>query len=413
MKPPTARALAAHLVFDVLANDRMLGPEHPALEDAEPQIRARALSLARRTLKHLPNLDLCLKPYLRRAPQPTVHAIMRIAVTELLIEETPAHAVVSEAVSTTSRVDGGKSATGLVNAVLRKVADEGPARLASLPPPRLPGWLRGRLQNAYGDPATRAMEALFAQDAPTDLTLKPGATPPEGTALPNGSLRLHGTPMISKLPGYTNGDFWVQDAAAACAVQTLGDVKGKRVLDLCAAPGGKTLQLAAAGANVTALDISEQRLTRLNENLQRTGLDAETICADALTWQPDTPFDAIVLDAPCSATGTLRRHPDLPYLRDGSAIRDLAKLQASLLARAATWLAPGGQLLYITCSLLPEEGEAHLADAPLPLKPIDPSPLGGDSTWQTPEGALRLRPDFWAEHGGMDGFFIALFQRPA
>ncbi len=207
----------------------------------------------------------------------------------------------------------------------------------------------------------------------------------------------------------------VQDAAAALAVRLLAPQPGERTLDLCAAPGGKTLQLAAAGAEVTALDISGPRMARVEANLARTGLTATLVTADALHWQPDAPFDAILLDAPCSATGTIRRHPDLPFVKDGSELTALTALQSALLDRALGWLKPGGRLVYATCSLLPEEGEAQLT-ATLQRHPEltveHPDLPGVEPDWWTAEGALRLRPDLWADTGGMDGFFLARLRKP-
>ncbi len=233
---------------------------------------------------------------------------------------------------------------------------------------------------------------------------------PEGVMLPTGSLRLSDPGQVTGLPGYANGQWWVQDAAAAMAVRLLAPPQGERVLDLCAAPGGKTLQLADAGAKVTALDISGPRMARVAENLARMGLTADLVVADAMQWQPDAPYDAILLDAPCSASGTLRRHPDLPFIKDGSDLPDLIALQAALLDRALGWLAPGGRLVFVTCSLLPDEGEAQLAGA-LARHPglvVDPVAFEGISPeWVTEAGGLRLRPDYWADQGGMDGFFMA------
>jgi 16S rRNA (cytosine967-C5)-methyltransferase len=227
--------------------------------------------------------------------------------------------------------------------------------------------------------------------------------------LPTGSLRLARPGQISALPGFAEGAWWVQDAAAALPARMLGEVAGREVLDLCAAPGGKTLQLAAAGARVTALDASEPRLGRLRENLARTGLGAEIVVADALAWQPGRQFDAILVDAPCSATGTIRRHPDLPHIRRPTDLAALTELQARLLARAWHWLAPGGRIVFCTCSLLPAEGEDQVArflaahaDASV-VRP-DPTALGIAPGWIDAAGGLRLRPDYWPERGGMDGF---------
>jgi 16S rRNA (cytosine967-C5)-methyltransferase len=222
--------------------------------------------------------------------------------------------------------------------------------------------------------------------------------------------------QVSALPGYAQGDWWVQDAAASVPAQVLGARQGMRVLDLCAAPGGKTMQLAATGAEVTALDISGPRLERLRENLQRTGLQAGVVTADALEWVPEAPFDAVLLDAPCSATGTIRRHPDLPFVRDGADISGLIAVQAEMIDAALRLLRPGGRLVFCTCSLLPDEGEMQLDGAlarhpGLTLEPPQGVP-GLEPGWLTPAGALRLRPDFWAGRGGIDGFFIARLRKP-
>jgi 16S rRNA (cytosine967-C5)-methyltransferase len=228
--------------------------------------------------------------------------------------------------------------------------------------------------------------------------------------LPGGSLRLPSGAQVSALPGYAEGAWWVQDAGATVAARVLNAEAGERVLDLCAAPGGKTMQLAATGAQVTALDVSQSRMARVADNLARTGLKAELVVADALKWEPDHSFDAVLLDAPCSATGTLRRHPDLGYARDGSGIAELVALQSALLDRAAGFLKPGGRLVYCTCSLLPEEGEeqidAFLRRAPsfglADIKSDDPA-------WPVPRG-LRIRPDHWEQIGGIDGFFVACLE---
>jgi 16S rRNA (cytosine967-C5)-methyltransferase len=304
---------------------------------------------------------------------------------------------------------------GLVNAVLRKfpppVVIEGPVQ-------RMPGWLRQALVARYGKVAVGKMEEVQSRTPVVDLTLRRGTAADGlsgGETLPTGSLRMAAGGQISALPGFAEGAFWVQDAAAALAVRMLGDVSGLSVLDLCAAPGGKTLQLADGGAKVTALDISGPRLVRLQENLARTGLRAKIVTADALQWAPPAPYDAILLDAPCSATGTIRRHPDLPFLRQPSDIAGLVELQTRLLDRALGWLKPGGRLVYCTCSLLQDEGEGQIAAALLrhpDLVMLRPEIAGIDPAWMGARG-LRLRPDYWAETGGMDGFFMACLQTPA
>ncbi|MEM9972442.1 MAG: RsmB/NOP family class I SAM-dependent RNA methyltransferase, partial [Pseudomonadota bacterium] len=236
----------------------------------------------------------------------------------------------------------------------------------------------------------------------------------QGEPLPTGSVRVPNAGQVSALPGFDDGAWWVQDAGAALAVGMLDVVPGTRVLDLCAAPGGKTMQLAAAGAEVTALDMSKRRMARLDENLSRTGLAADVVVADALEWQPPSPFEAILLDAPCSATGTLRRHPDLGYAKDGAELDALKALQLQLFDRAFGWLPEGGRLVYCVCSLLPEEGEAQLAAAAERhpnLAIEDVLPPGADPDWRAIGGGLRIRPDYWADRGGIDGFFMAAVRK--
>jgi 16S rRNA (cytosine967-C5)-methyltransferase len=387
------------------------------LDDLPPPERARARRLALAALRGAAPADAILKPHLRKAPPPPVRAILRLAVTELA-EGGAAHGIVDGAVALARRDRKTAHLAGLVNAVLRKVADDAPARWPGLPPQRLPGWLRGRLQSAWGGKAVAAMEAVQAAPPPLDLTARGDAAgladAVGGVLLPTGSVRVPGNTQVTALPGYAAGAFWVQDAAAALPARVLAPQAGERTLDLCAAPGGKTLQLAAAGAAVTALDISAPRLSRLRDNMDRTGLSAKIVVADALDWDGG-PFDAVLLDAPCSATGTIRRHPDLPFVKQSSDIKPLVALQAALIDRAVALLRPGGRLVFCTCSLLPDEGEAQAAAALArhPALAPDPAALdrpGIDPDWRTGAAGLRLRPDLWADRGGIDGFFIAAFR---
>jgi len=329
-----------------------------------------------------------------------------------------AHGVVNDAVSTVAADKRRAALKGMVNAVLRKIAADGPAAWARLRVPRLPKWLRGPLVDAYGAPTVTAMEAAHFAGAALDITARDDAAGVAamlgGRLLPTGTVRLDEAGQVSRLPGFDAGQWWVQDAAAALPARILAPVPGETVLDMCAAPGGKTLQLAAAGARVTALDVSDQRLARLHENLARTGLDAAVVVGDALAH--DGRYDAILLDAPCSATGTIRRHPDLPHAQDGSNYAELMALQAAMIDHAIGLLAPGGRLVYCTCSLLPDEGECQV-EAALARHPdlaADSAALalpGIAPEWLGPEGGLRLRPDYWPEHGGMDGFYIAALVR--
>lgn len=397
-----ARAAAVTMLDAVLGEGRMLA--ETTAPDLPPEDRARALRLAAAVLRRLEPADRALAAHLRKRPTLRAMNILRLAVVERSLGA-PGHGVVNAAVEIARA--GRKTAhlAGLVNAVLRAVP-EGP--LAGVQ--KLPRWLRQPLVHQWGREVVAGIEAVHAADPPLDLTPRPGMEAPEGEPLPTGSLRLASAGQVSALPGYAAGGWWVQDAAAALPARLLDVRPGERVLDLCAAPGGKTLQLAAAGASVLALDVSEARLARLRENLARTGLTAQVAAADALDWQPGEAFDAILLDAPCSATGTIRRHPELPFVKDGADLPGLVALQARLIDRALGWLRPGGRLVFATCSLLSEEGEGQLAGA-LARHPglvVERADLPGvDPAWWTEAGGLRTRPDHWAARGGMDGFFMA------
>ena len=410
-------------LLDGIIGDRQLLSEMiagGALDRLANEDRARAQRLATMTLRSLGRADAILGPHLRKSPPLPVRNALRLGCVELC-GGAAAHGVVNSIVSI---IGGGKrtaSYRGLCNAVLRKVAQTGPQRWPGLPPPRVPAWLRPALIDAWGKRAVRDMESTFAEAPPTDLTARGDAHALAGTVggevLPTGSVRLRDVGQISMLPGYSEGMFWVQDAAAALPARILNAGPGDAILDLCAAPGGKTLQLAAAGGRVTAVDVSGERLGRLRENLGRTGLRAEIVETDGLTFDRGG-FDAVLLDAPCSATGTIRRHPDLPFAKDGSDFSALFDLQERLIDRAIACLRPGGRLVFCTCSLLPDEGEVQV-DRALARHPglvADTAPLhrpGIDPAWVTEEGGLRVRPDYWRDTGGLDGFYIACLAKPA
>ncbi|MCQ0969479.1 methyltransferase domain-containing protein (plasmid) [Paracoccus sp. TK19116] len=392
-----------------------LGEQAPRLDHLPPGERARATRLAAEVLRYRGRADALIARHTNRRPRPDIADILRLATVEMRALGAAPHGAVNVAVDLVRGLGPkGRAAAGMVNAVLRKTA--GDPGWDELPPQHLPDWLRAPVAAAWGDEATKAIEAAHQAGAPLDLTLKPGATPPEGAeSLPTGSARMPVGAQVSALQGYDQGDWWVQDAAAAMAVRMLEPQPGERIVDLCAAPGGKTMQLAAAGAQVTAVDSSADRMERVAENLARTQLQATLITADALAWQPEHSLDAILLDAPCSATGTIRRHPDLPFIRDGEGIASIIELQGRLLDRALEILSPGGRLVYATCSLLPAEGEDQIAAA-LNRHPglvvERPDMQGVDPAWWTLHG-LRLRPDYWPDRQGMDGFFIARLRKPA
>ncbi|WP_324752664.1 RsmB/NOP family class I SAM-dependent RNA methyltransferase [Roseovarius sp. Pro17] len=418
MSPPSPRAAAVHLLDQILGEHRLLTEllASGALDRLDAPGRARAQRLATQTLRGMERADRLLKKHLRKPPPLHVMNILRLGTTELCLGG-DAHGVVNDCVSMIAGHKRFATLKGLVNAVLRKIATDGPAEWAILRVPHLPKWLRAPLSEAYGAETVAGFEAVHFAGAPLDLTPKGDAAALAealgGTEMPTGSVRLQQAGQISALPGYDSGDWWVQDAAAAIPARLLNAQPGEAVLDMCAAPGGKTLQLTAAGADVTALDISDARMARVRENLTRTGLNATLVTGDALTHEGQ--YDAILLDAPCSATGTIRRHPDLPHARDGSEIGDLIALQAAMLDRALGLLKPGGRMVYCTCSLLPDEGECQIDEALIrhPALKVDRDALampGIDPTWITEEGGLRLRPDYWGDQGGIDGFYIALLR---
>ncbi len=403
--------------------DQIADPAGPVARLMPPE-RARAQSLAATTLRHLGRVDALLAGLMERPPPLPARNLLRLMVAELHLAGAAAHAAVDSAVRLARERPKTRTLAGLVNAVGRRVTSGGAELWDAAPEAEMPGWIAGPVRKAWGKGAVAAIRAAhLAEPVPVDLTPKPGAdlsalaVEPGAEWLPTGSLRLMRPGQVSQLPGFAEGDWWVQDAAAALPARLLGPVEGQAVLDLCAAPGGKTLQLAAAGARVTALDASGARMARVTENLARMRLEAEVVVADALAWEPERRFDAILVDAPCSATGTLRRHPDLPHIRRPADVASLVALQARLLDRAWDWLSPGGRLVFCTCSLLPAEGEEQLArfraahPAARVVRP-DTSAIGIDPGWVDAEGALRLRPDFWAERGGMDGFYAVLLTKP-
>ena len=421
-KPGLAPRRAAAFLLDQVTGEGRLLPEllPKAVERLEPEERARAQRLAVTTLRWMDRADRMLGPHLKKRPPLPVLNILRLGVVELAVDGAAPHGVVDAAVTLVR--SGRKTSTmaGLVNAVLRKVAGD-LDKWPTLPAPRLPKWLRAPLIAGYGKAGVAAMEAAHARGAALDITAKGPveavAQALDGTLLPTGSIRLGERAQVSGLPGYDAGDWWVQDAAAVIPARALAVQPGERVLDLCAAPGGKTMQLAATGAAVTAVDSSETRMRRVRENLERTGLTAELVVADALEWAPEVPFDAVLLDAPCSATGTIRRHPDLPIAKAKADFGGLFALQTELMDLALTMLRPGGRMVYCTCSLLPEEGEAQVASAlerhaGLALDPAAFDLPGIAPEWRIEQG-LRLRPDHWPELGGIDGFFIAALRKAA
>ncbi len=406
MADPT-RESAFDLLTAVLERHRTLEDALGALPAQDARDRAAAHRLAAAVLRRMGTLDAVLEPFLRKEPPEPVRNVLRIGAAGLLLLDTPSHAAVATAVALAKR-RGLAPFAGLVNAVLRKVATAGAEAMGELDAARLdtPAWL----WTSWGKLA-RSIAIAHQHEAPLDVTLKPGGSVPEGgLLLPTGSVRFPAGTRVSDIAGFEAGDVWVQDAAAALPAMLLAPRPGERIADLCAAPGGKTAQLAAAGSVVTALERDAARIERLTANLKRWGLHADVINADATDWTPPALFDAILLDAPCSATGTIRRHPDVVRLKRPRDVQAVTQAQDKLLESAASMLRPGGRLVYAVCSLQPEEGAPRVAAAAafgLKHDPFSVEELAAIPQARTPEGFLHTHPGLWADKGGMDGFFAA------
>lgn len=434
------RTRAAQLVHDVVENHQPIeGAFEAGSQDDHAHAgsdRALTQALVMTVLRRLPTLDAAINACLERKLAPSASqtlAVLRVMAAQLLILNMPAHAAVALAVEDVGKSGETRKFKGLVNAIGRRMVRDRQTLLDRAPASDLPIWLHQRWTDTYGRKRAAKMAAALLEQPAIDLTLKPDA--PMGDLLSaladHGARQIHPTSIrlqkpgaIAKLPGFEEGYWWVQDVAASLPAKILLDAletpKGVRVLDLCAAPGGKTAQLAAAGADVTALDQSAQRMERLAENMDRLDVSVTPIVADALTFKPDELFDAVLLDAPCSATGTLRRNPDIAYVREPSDIKSVAALQADILQAAAGMVKPGGVLVYATCSLEPEEGSeqitAFLAKTPgWSLDPIDPASV--PQSTRMPDGTLRTLPNMHplksedAVQAGMDGFYVARLRK--
>lgn len=428
-KGGASRVLALATLHSVFVNERPLGEALDATPRAKIEARdigfARAIAMT--VLRRLGQIDAVLANFLRE-PLPVrsgpAEIILRMAAAEMLFLNVAPHAAVSSAVELANGDSRARHFKGLINAVARRVATEGQSMLTSLDAERLntPSWAWDAWSKAYGEVTARAIAAAHLSEPPLDITAKAEAKAwaerLEAELLPTGTLRRKAGGRIEDLPGYGDGAWWIQDAGSTLPALLLGDVRGRSVIDLCAAPGGKTAQLAAAGASVIAVDHAAERLERLRENLRRLKLEAWTETADVADWRPATLADAVLLDAPCTATGTARRHPDVLWRKDASDVLAQAQIQNRLIAAAARMARPGGLLVYCVCSLAQEEGEgvvgAFLESNPdFERCPIAPVELGGEAQFITPLGDLRTLPCHWPERGGIDGFYAARLRRKA
>lgn len=423
-----ARVAATRILAAVLEKktslDGMLDSENgnPVYRALSLADRALVRAIVNSALRHLPRIEAALSMLLD-GPLPqgarSLHHVLVVGAAQVLHLDVPDHSAVDLAVEQAHRDPRNRRFAKLVNAVLRRLGREkAEIEKAIADVPVLPDWFYARLVSAYGDEVAKRISEAQLTPSSIDLTVKKDqavwAEKLGGTVLPNGSVRLgEFEGQIPALEGFAEGAWWVQDLAASMPVKLMGDISGKRVADLCAAPGGKTAQLALAGAKVTALDQSGNRLRRLRENLDRLGLHAETVEANMLKYQPEQLFDAVLLDAPCSSTGTLRKHPDVCWTKDENDIAKLAALQGQMLRHALTLVGAGGIVVFSNCSLDPSEGEAMIAQV-LAENPdfervaVRKDDWPGMEAAVTAEGDLRTTPDMF---GGIDGFFSSVLRK--
>lgn len=407
-----ARQAALRMLDAVMRRGESLDvAQHSACQGIDERSdRALAMAIAGEVLRHLPGLDLMIDSMTRLplAEDAKARMVLRIMLAQTLALETPPHATIATALPL---LQGGprKLAHGVFGSLMRAGV--------TLPPPELPPLTANRWTGLWGEAMVEAAGTALGMPPPLDLTLADAggtdalAQELGGISLIPGHVRLPRGGAVELIPGFDEGGWWVQDISASLPARLLGGSRGGHVLDLCAAPGGKTMQLAAAGWRVTALDNSEKRLRRLRQNLKRTALEAETVTANLLEWRPDAQADAVLLDAPCSATGIFRRHPDVLYRIAARHIEERAEQQALLLERASNWVKPGGQLVYAVCSLEREEGEDVVAqfvasDSRFAIDPVRADELP-DGVEPDALGQVRTLPGMLADAGGLDGFFIA------
>ena len=421
-KVSASRSVAFDLLRSVTAKNKSYDDAmvlHDGFRRLPLRDRAFVRKIVTTALRRLGQIDALISHCLKR-DLPTkaivVHDILRIAVTEIVFLKFPPHAAVDSAVTLVGSRNFPKL-MGLTNAVLRRLVTEGQELLNRFPEAlNIPKWMLESWKRAYGDTDTQEIIVSLLREPSLDITVKNNkefwADKLDADVLSLGSLRKRFDGRIEEMPGFAEGEWWVQDAAAAIPVSLLGDVSGMQILDICAAPGGKTAQLAAAGAIVTAIDRSSGRLKRLEKNLIRLGLQANIVTADVTEWVCNKKFDAVLLDPPCSATGTIRRHPDILYSKTTNDLAKLVRLQESLLVRSSQLVKPGGKLIFCTCSLEVEEGESQIerflsTSNSFKRQTIKDNEVGGHSPFINEQGDLRTLPFYLKEVGGIDGFFAS------
>ena len=421
------RALAADVLEDILFRRKSFDDAFTAGAGSRfrasalaPRDRAFSYNLVATTLRRLGQIDDLIDSCLE-TPLPdkarAARTILRLGAAQLLFMNVSAYAAVDTSVglAQTRRQGAYKK---LINAILRRLGREGAEMISAQDAQRrnTPDWLWEVWSKAYGEDLTRRITNAHLSQPPLDITVKSNpeaeAAKLGGMLLPTGSIRLKDNPGVESLPGYNQGDWWVQDTAATLPVKLFPHLEGQRIVDLCAAPGGKTAQMAAAGAHVTAIDRSEKRLRLLQENMGRLSLDVSCILEDAVGWRPRHSCDGVLIDAPCSATGTLRRHPDIQWVKSPNDVRGVAKIQLALLKASVEMVRTGGTIIFATCSLQPEEGPLLIQEFLDSVANVRRDPLDNDARFSIPDmittdGDLRTFPHFLSDHGGMDGFFAA------
>jgi len=421
------RNVAVEIIETVLDRKRTLDiaeKDVARFADLSSRDRALCIGVVKTTLRHLGEIDALIDAYLEKPlgkKSGSIRHIIRSGLAQFLFMGIPEHAAVSETVDLCVG-SGGMPYKKLVNAILRRATREGRALLQTLDAAKIntPPWLWERWVTNYGEPTARAIATTHMDEPPLDLAIKNDAPlwaeKLSGQFLPTGAVRIRPKGLINEIEGFAEGAWWIQDTAAQLPVRLLGNVSELDVIDLCAAPGGKTMELAALGARVTAVDRSEKRLERVKQNLERTGLFAKTIAGDAATWRPDHLADMVLLDAPCSSSGTIRRHPDIAYTKSANDIASLAIVQQRLLEASIEMVKPGGLIVYCTCSLEPEEGEMQISEllknnSKVVEMPVTKVEAGGFTELLNENGQLRTLPCHMAEIGGMDGFFAARLRK--